>query len=463
MSDEDLTSLNSSRSSQQDEIELAGTGVSIKYLSTKTNEEEKSSRRKESSSEVIISALYLDKLADNDNSTNGLLYNPLKSGYFLRMTKREHNSENLIYVLEINRFKDHFRDIEAWNDDLGYKVIDNEIENFGKLINMQEKDLVIKCSNGIEKWPSKKIAYAAFQDHCQFIWDTYLSCASTTQICMPAKVLYNMMHRLQHLEKYGHKVFDETLIDPIKTLNADVLPRFLVSPCFKAMNRRLVVAYPLPTKDQIELKMPAKSACMNWNDDQITVDNLSEMPLKRLLHDKILYKEFLDYCKRSHCEENIYLARAITIYKSNYENDIDKAAMAKNLFPPWIEGHVWMMFRFFIAPNSPYEIGMPEKRRKEIIHHLASPTKDMFDVLESSTFRILRAHYLSFANTKEFQQIPSIIISAKRDAELNLKNKLKTKKGPSTDKGSWLFGRWFGSRVATVDSNVATTNGVKYL
>ena len=177
MSEEDLTSLNSSRSSQQDEVELVGTGVSIKYLSTKTHEEDKSSRRNESSNEVIISSQYLDKLADNDNSTNGLLYNPLKSGYFLRMTKREHNSENLIYVLEINRFKDHFRDVEAWTDDLGYKRIDHEIENFGKL-NTKEKDLIIKCSNEIEKWPSKKVAYAAFQDHCQFIWDTYLSCSS---------------------------------------------------------------------------------------------------------------------------------------------------------------------------------------------------------------------------------------------------------------------------------------------
>ena len=278
---------------------------------------------------------------------------------------------------------------------------------------------------------------------------------------MPAKVLYNTMHRLQHLEKYGHKVFDETFIDPIKTLNADVLPRFLVSPCFKAMNRRLIVAYPLPSKDQIDLKMPAKSACINWNDEQITVDNLSEVPLKRLLHDKILYREFLEYCKRSHCEENIYLARAITIFKSNYENDIDKAAIAKNLFPPWVEGHVWMMFRFFIAPNSPFEIGMPEKRRKEIIHHLASPAKDMFDVVENSTLRILRAQYLNFVNTKEFQQLPSIIIAAKRDAELKHKNKLKMKKSPSTDKGNWFFGRMLGFRVASASETAA--NGNKYL
>ena len=359
MSDvEELTSLNSSRSSQQEQEveEIPGGGTSVKYLSIKKRDEETSTRRSGSSNEVIFSSLYLDKLGDSDNSTNGLLYNPLKSGYFLRMTKREHNSENLIYVLEIERFRDHFKDVNVWTDDLSYKLIDNEIENFGKL-NIQEKDVKVCCSNDPTQWPSKIATYKAFQDHCEFIWETYLSSAASAQIFMPAKVLYNTLHRLQHLEKYGHKVFDETVIDPIKTLNADVLPRFLVSPCFKAMNKRLVVSYPLPTKEQLELKMPAKSACMNWEDDKITVQSLSELPLKRVIHDKILYKAFLDYCITCHCEENIYVVRAIAIFKLNYENHIDKAAIAMDLFPPWIEGHVWMMFRFFIAPNSPYEVG----------------------------------------------------------------------------------------------------------
>lgn len=402
MTEEELTLLNSSRSSL---VESARGGVHQNDdLSGRGGTGDCSTR-------------YLKNLADmSDNSINGFLNNPIKSGYLLRMTKREHNAENMIYVLEINRFKDLVKDVDAWNDDLNYKLIDNEGKDFGK-VTIQEKDLIIGCSNQCE-WPSRKVPYAAFKERVQHIWNTYLSVSAETQICMPAKVLFNTIYRLQHLEKYGHKVFDETIIDPIKTLHADVLPRFLVSPCYRAMTKRLNDLYPLPPKGSLDLKLPAKSGCTSWHEDRLTVENLRNIKITDIFHDQLLYKEFLDHSKKIYSEENVYLARAIAIYKSNFENEIDKAAIKKGLFPPWVENHAWLIFKFFIVPNSVYEVGMNERRRKDIMRRLSSPTKDMFDALERSTLRLIRNQYVTFSFTREFRAIPAAIIGAAFDKQL---------------------------------------------
>ena len=108
---------------------------------------------------------------------------------------------------------------------------------------------------------------------------------------------------------------------------------------------------------------------------------------------------------------------------------------------------------------------MPEKRRKEIIHRLATPTKDMFDVLEKSCVRILHAHYTTFSNTKEFQSLPTAIMTMKKEAASKLKNKLKIKKSPSVDQeGGWFGVKWFlSSRViASTSSDNLSNEANKY-
>ena len=396
-SEDELSNLNSTRSSLVE--------------STRGNNQDEMSGRGN------CSARYLKNLNDmTDNSISGLLNNPIKSGYLLRMTHREHNAENMIYVLEINRFKDLVKDTEAWNDNLSYKVIDSEDEDFGR-VKIHEKDLVIGCSKNSD-WPSFKVPFAAFKQRVTHIWNTYLAVSAETQICMPAKVLYNTIYRLQHLEKYGYKVFDETIIDPIKTLNVDVLPRFLASPCYRAMGKRLNELYPLPSKEMLDLKLPSKSGCMNWHEDRLTVDNLRNIKITDIFHDRLLYNEFLNHSKKIYSEENVFLARAIAIYKSNYVNEIDTAAIKKGLFPPWVEAHAWLIFKFFVAPNSCFEVGMNERRRKEIMQRLASPTKDMFDGLERSTLRLIRNQYVTFSFTREFRGIPAAIIGAEFDKQL---------------------------------------------
>ena len=341
--------------------------------------------------------------------------NPIKSGYFLKFSQSEFNAENMVYILEIDRFKDIVRDGDAWSEDISYKVIDASIPDFGTT-RMEEKDLHF-YGGSEDEWPSKRIPCSSLIDHVKFIWRTYLANSATTQICMPARVLSNTIQRLRYLHLYGHKVFDETLIDPTKTLNADVLPRFLTSTYHKAMTSRLQALYPLPPRDQLVLRSPKNSECMNWDEDRLTTDNLRELPMKQLFHDKTLYEEFLKYSKKIYSEENVYLARAIAIYRAMYSS-ADEAIIKAGKVPPDAENHAWLIFRFFICPNSIYECGMNQHRCKDIMHNLAHPTKDMFSSLEKSVHRLIRNQYVNFSFTREFRAIPAAIIGAAFDQQL---------------------------------------------
>ena len=376
-------------------------------------------------------------LAVINNTITGFLSNPIQSGYLLKFSQSEFNAENMIYVLEIDRFKDLCSDTKAWNNSLNYKAIDHNIKNFGT-IRKTEKDLVF--GTGPEgSWPSTRIPLPSFIESAKMIWDTYLADSSVTQICMPARVLSHTIHRLEYLHLYGHKVFDETLNDPIKTLNADVRPRFLTSPHYKNMSKRLNDLYPLPSKDELQLRLPGKAYCMEWDVEKLTVDNLREVTMYDLFHDRILYEEFLKYSKRIYSEENVYLARAISIFKC-YFSHADPAILATGKVPPAAEDQAWLLFRFFIAPGSTYEVsGLSMRRRKEIMHKLAHPEPEMFLQIEKSIHRLVRNQYVNFSFTKEFRSIPATIVDsafermtgAKRPATMTTSRSAPTSPLPS--------------------------------
>jgi hypothetical protein len=321
----------------------------------------------------------------------------------------------MIYVLEIDRFKDLCSDTKAWNNEITYKTIDQNIENF-ESTRITEKELVFG-GGGEGEWPSTRVQLVSFIESAKMIWDTYLADSSVTQICMPARVLSNTIHRLKYLHLYGHKVFDETLIDPIKTLNADVRPRFLTSPCYKAMSKRLSELYPLPEKSQLHLRLPGKALCMDWSDDKRTVDNLREVTMYDLFHDRLLYDEFLKYSKRIYSEENVYLARAISIFKCLFAH-ADPALLKSGKVPPEAEDQAWLIFRFFIAPGSAFEVsGLSLRRRKDIMLKMARPEPEMFSRVENSVHRLVRNQYIAFSTTNRFREIPVKALEVKYDKQ----------------------------------------------
>jgi hypothetical protein len=146
---------------------------------------------------------------------------------------------------------------------------------------------------GSTKWPSTKIPHHTVVEHIETIWNKYLSDNSSNQICIPSRVLENTKKRLALLHLYGKEVFQETTIDPIKTLYKDVLPRFLNSIYCREMERRLHELFPLPNENDLNLELPKYSNVMKLSLNQLTVEKLARIELKEILNDRILYSQFL--------------------------------------------------------------------------------------------------------------------------------------------------------------------------
>jgi hypothetical protein len=223
---------------------------------------------------------------------------------------------------------------------------------------------------------------------------------------IPSRVLVRTRHRLENLHIYGGCVFDETLLDPIKTLKKDVLPRFLATPFCKRMHMRLKAMLPLPKLSELSLALPGKILTTTWEDEKITVENLREISMPDMLHDRLLYSHFLDYCKSIYSQENLYCARAISIFKCHYKGHTKCPLPAEDM--------AWIVFRYFAAPGSVYEVSLSHRRRKEMMQGLAEPNVPMFDNIQESAFQMLRVHWKTFSHTPIFQTFPDKIKEEKQ-------------------------------------------------
>lgn len=352
-----------------------------------------------------------------NNSVSSLLANPIQSGFLLQFSQSEYNAENIIYILEIDKFKD-LCDSKAWDNNVSFKVVDSNIDNFYNTV-LKENDLVF---GGGKLWPCNKITFASFKQYAQKIWDTYLAKSATNQICMSSRVLSNTIHRLKYLDLYGTRVFDETLIDPMKTLDTDVRPRFLTSPHYSVMTIRLEAMYPLPKKETLHIKLPTKSSCLYWIKDKVNKENLRNMPMLELFQDKVIYEQFVNYSKKNYSEGNVYLARAISIFKNIYAVADLTVSTVGNKLPPEADEQAWFIFRYFIAQGAPFEFSfLTARRRKDIMLKLAHPEPNMFLDLEKSVFRLVRDQYVNYSFTPDFEILMAEIIKTKSEMQIETK------------------------------------------
>ena len=365
----------------------------------------------------------------------GVLDNPVKSGYLWCMSGREHNSENIQYMIKVDSFKDAVRDDSVWNSDIDYKSIDVSIPDFEKIAVQETDDIKI---GGETKWPSLKVSFEVFKSNTLKIWNDYLSKNSSEQICMPAKVLNNTLRRLQFLHLYGPSVFDETLIDPKKTLKTDMMPRFIVSPCFKRMQKRLDSLFPLPPASDLKLNVPPNRSVINLEDNDLTMALLKEISLETVLQDQLLYKEFLRYLKKHSFDENLLFVQAVSLFKTMYnpENKCkDPNWLWTDVFSPEAEDMGWTIFKFFICPGSAYDIGLSFPRRKDIMHYLARPIVTMFDAANNLAKKVLFQKWIDYKATKEFETLPNTI------KDYKLVNQKDTQKDENYISG-WLTGKF---------------------
>eukprot|EP01041_Mallomonas_annulata_P010736 gene10736-22430_t len=335
----------------------------------------------------------------NKGMTEYILGHSISCGYLLQFCNSEHNAENLNFAMEIDKFKDKHQDPTCWKKT--WLILDAELN-----IKNLAKDLKTKgdCLDGHSaEWPSRNVQRESISFDIQTIWDQFLSNDSSTQICLSLECLRRTQFRINNLHAYGTEVFGEALIDPIKTINRDILPRFMKSTIYRNLNVRLAHVDPLPLAATLEVAAPANS----FLDDDAFMANADShsYTLDEILNDKYLYEAFLDYLKAQFCPENLLCVRMIQIFED--------LLAEKNIIGA--NDQSWEIYKYFIAPGSAFEVSCHSRVRKDIMLSLSKNAPGDFDKVRKAAYTMLTANFASFQSTSNYTELTAYLRKTKRE------------------------------------------------
>jgi hypothetical protein len=184
---------------------------------------------------------------------------PIHCGYLLLFCGSQYCSENLHFAMEVDRYKDIFSFDSVSFGNRSWREIDENV-----MVNFNEpQDVILQFdiagfyrTNINTFWPSSIVIRDAVEGYVKYIWDKFLCDTSQTQICMSGAVLQNTIKRLKLLHVYGKEVFSETLLDPMKTMRKDILPRFLNSIIYQDLLHNVESCLVLPQASALVVPPP---------------------------------------------------------------------------------------------------------------------------------------------------------------------------------------------------------------
>mmetsp|Transcript_19083 Transcript_19083/g.17313 ORF Transcript_19083/g.17313 Transcript_19083/m.17313 type:complete len:474 (+) Transcript_19083:170-1591(+) len=424
-----------------------------------------------------------------------IINNPIELGFLCAFCESQYSSENVRFVIEVGRFVDSIkRDSTLCKNKLHYKEID-------RLTNLSEVDItsLVVPHKGkevdfgkINEWSSTIVPRSTVIENVISIFDEFISTNAERQICLSTSIIVNTLHRIKNMHLYTFQIFDEALLDPIKTLRKDVLPRFLHSEHYKRLVSHCSHIYPLPSLKEFTFQMPSTAKVLQWPDEKLTLENLRNVDWYVLLHDYILFGQFLKYTQSIVSSENLLCARLSAKYMCLWEAkgypmkqntfislncsgqptyiepsiksvdiqtqlpdiqsqlpDIPTASSSSNttrvpsrdkmLFskktgnpvkvmtcPPDAQELAWSILRYFILPNSVYEISLSHRKRKDIMESLANPDYHLFDKVVKSVIGALRGNYDSYIRSDYFKNLITVIKTEKE--KIAMEKKIEDKK-----------------------------------
>jgi hypothetical protein len=330
-----------------------------------------------------------------------MVHEPIRSSFLLKYCNSHYCSENMRFIVEVDRFRDLFHvDKSCWvrklwkQLDAENRLITPEVEEFDV-----EEDFISLVKQGTfysaEQWPSRRLPLGTVTAAVQYIFENFLANDAPYWICIPSKCLVNTLKRLRLIHLYGRDVFCEALLDPIKTIQRDIQPRFLASEDYKRLNTLLSGLEPLPSAQSLKLPRPPHVVYSRYDLGALECGEV-QFTLADVIDDRILYPEFMKFLEIRVSAENLYCIRAIQVYKETYSCDC-----------------AWSIFRYFVAPGSAYGISISHRKLKEVMRALASPQIDTFDAVEHSAMSALRVHFEAFRSSKEYQLLHRLVLARK--------------------------------------------------
>lgn len=321
---------------------------------------------------------------------------PIQCGYFLAFCEQEHSLENLLFVMEVDRFKDSMKiDKKCWQG----KLVDIDAEVFSNFVTSETIDMT-KFGSIKSGWPSKVLQRREIDRKMKEIWDTYLSDSAPHQICISHNMRSRTKVRMELVRLYGPAVFNEALYDPLVTLRNDTLPRFKTSILFAVMTAMSHFCSKLPSADTFDLPAP-RIASSPFKDASLeTLPDSRLFDLNEILRDSFLYGEFLNHLKEVFSCENLLCIRKIKQFDDLMS--LPYKPLGGRTCSEDAEICAWEIYRYFVASGSCFEITLTVRQRKDVMISLAKPKGKMFQVLYETTMNHLIYNFNSYKFTENY-------------------------------------------------------------
>jgi hypothetical protein len=351
-------------------------------------------------------AAFLKSILDDD----------VKSGFFMVFCESQFCTENIRFVVATIKYGRLFENDSCvwspWDTDLGKNLNgDKRVHN--------------------EMSPEK---CAEIERDMAYIHNRFLKPSGMYEICISQKILENTERRMREFRSYGPEVFKEARLDPINTLIKDILPRFVVSPYFEEMKFYIKALSNLPPASSLTVTPPnsAMSTMISVKNKTDVVDaRLATLKttadveqycreLNNYFVDVVLYTKLLDFLVRIVSSENLLCIRAINIFPQLFEETAESRAARgvatskvklntktkiKDGASEAVTSQAWLIYMYFLAPGSCYEVGISSAISRSVALNMAKPTKDMFESTKVAVMKVLQDHFITFLTSPEFAQL----------------------------------------------------------
>ena len=298
----------------------------------------------------------------------------------------------MLFLIEVEKFRENLKmDKAMWPG--SYKEIDS-----------------IVAMNPDKEWKWKsRVSLASVEEHIRYIYENFIDDGAENQICVSTAILNRTKKRVDLIAAYGREAFHEMSIDPFRTLEKDILPRFVNSQLYRNLCDKLDLITHLPTGDTLIVEEPGDDTDFSLG---TSFDVDKRFSLDEIISTKFLYVTFLNNLRTKMSSENLLCKRLIILFKESDErSDIMRC-----------DAIAWDIYRYFVAAHSAFEVSLEYAHKNDLKFNLAKPKPSMFDALTRSVTEQLNSNFSDFKSTPTYAKLA-------RDLQLEVERKMKAKSG----------------------------------
>ncbi|KAF0682448.1 Aste57867_25400 [Aphanomyces stellatus] len=308
-------------------------------------------------------------ITKRDITIDDVMNNPVAVGYLLDFCQKNLCAENLNFVMAVDRYKDKC-----------------------ELLDFNDEEDVKTCG-----------AMAAT------IWKDFLSRNSPNEVSLPSEDRQITIERMDKITKFKGKLFDVAIQDAMKTLQKDIMNRFIKSSQFSELVSRLSET-PDSYDPFVLVPPPAVTTTA------ATIEG-ADITLDDILGDTVLFEEMNTYLNKKFNSENLKCVREICIFE-----DLAKEKDMTNT-----KKKAWSIYRNFVMAGSQFEVSCSNATRKNVMQRLGCPLDKMFEEVKETTLLTLKQDLKGFLSSLDRKALKDQLKKLEKGNKVGFMQNISTK------------------------------------